>query len=145
VLICGLPLPAALVRAVSEGRWQMPTDRATLARVFGGTADDPRLYTFTGMVNETERWRAERDPEVLAQYLGTPSSEIPPGDVMQDRAVFIGDLGPDEPIALDYRHPDRPPSVIFLSPDAGWKEVAPDIEVFLYLLSILPDLPDLLI
>lgn len=67
------------------------------------------------------------DREILAEYLGTPSTLAPPGDIMQDRSIFIGDLGPDMPFALDYRQTNKEPSVIFLSIYGGWRQVAPTV------------------
>jgi hypothetical protein len=124
VLIAGMTLPESLVAAIAEGRWRVPDDKERLEAVFGCKAVDPCFYSLQGIRNETERWHAESDSDTLGQYLGQSNAVERPGDIIQDRSIFIGDLGPDMPFALDYRQSDRVFSVIFLTIYGGWREVA---------------------
>ena len=99
--VCGLVLPGALVEAMRAGRWRVPDDRALLERVFSDEAPAPVLYFLGGMRSETSGWHAENDPDVVPHYVCRPDEARPPGDISQHASVLIGDLAPDQMIALD--------------------------------------------
>lgn len=113
--VAGLELPHELVDLLRDGHWQAP-EPAVLERVFGDRPSAPRFYDLRGMEGETSSWVEETDP----LYLGTPPEDLDPGN-----SVIIGDLGPDQPLALDYR--SDPPCVRYLGIDGGWRIVAPTI------------------
>jgi hypothetical protein len=125
----GHPLPAALVKAFENGRWAAPTDPgalAELARLTGEEPFHPAFYAAAGLERENAAWPAESDPV----YLGEPDPERPPGDLDPARSVLIADLGPDRPLALDYRQ--DPPTVVYLTEETGrWVRVAGSVEEFL--------------
>ncbi|MFC4116587.1 SMI1/KNR4 family protein [Nonomuraea zeae] len=131
-----MPLPSMLLTAIARGSWRTPGDLGLLERVFRCEAVDPRFYSKQEILSETERWHAENDPEILAQYEGRINTEDPPGDIVRHRSIIIGDLGPDLPFALDYRRVDEEPSVIFLTVEGNWREVAPSIAAFMRALKI---------
>jgi len=136
MLVAGLPLPRALVEVVESGRWTTPPEVGLLETVFRDRPTHPRFYSLQGIINETEHWRTEIDPEILEWYLGSPSDAAPPGDISQQESVLIGDLGPDRPFALDYRRNRESPSVVYLTTYNGWLEVAPNVETFLSMLGL---------
>jgi hypothetical protein len=120
--ILGLPLPDALRRAMLTQQWTAPTDPRIVETVFGDEAPQPCFYSPQGMERETRNFRD--DPhDVLQQFVGTPPHDIDP-----DRCVLIGDLGPDQPFALDYRQNPLRPSVVYLHRTADWIQVAADID-----------------
>lgn len=119
-----MALPTSLVAAIEQGVWRVPADINRLQAVFGCEAVDPRFYSAQGIISETRGWHSMSDREVLAQYLGEASPSAPPGDIVQDKSIFIGDLGPDMPFALDYRQAGKEPPVIFLTLYGGWQQVA---------------------
>lgn len=122
-----LRLPGALVVAMSTGRWPGPIVRQEVERVFKLSAPRPRFFTFDLMQAVNRSWRA--GPGV--EYVGQASSSSPPGDIDITRSVLIGELGPDQPIALDYR--SITPRVVVASDDlvSPWQIVAASIEELL--------------
>ena len=135
VLVAGMELPSALTDAIVSGRWIAPADPSILEAVFRCELVQPRLYSFNGIVSETEHWRSISEDDTLKAYLGAPSETEPPGDIDQFRSVLIGDLGPDIPFALDYRASGEP-SVVLLPPQSGWREVAPDVRTLIASLKL---------
>lgn len=127
MMVAGMLLPTVLVTAIEQGAWRVPADASRLQAVFKSEVVDPRFYSLQGIFSETRRWHSLSDVEVLAQYLGEPSLSAPPGDVVQDKSIFIGDLGPDMPFALDCRKADREPPVIILTVHSGWRQVSPSV------------------
>ena len=73
---------------------------------------------------ENEPW----PPEIVEIFAGQADSRNPPGDLDPQKSVIIGDLGPDMPIALDYRNFPEP-SVVFLGRRVldRWIIVAPSV------------------
>ncbi len=104
-----LPLPAALVRAMHEGRWRVPS-QAVLRRVFRERPIAPVFFDLPRMIVENERWLRETDPA----YFGHADTQAPPGDLNPAQSVLIGAMGPELPIALDYRRGLEQPSVVYL-------------------------------
>lgn len=131
VLVSGLPLPSALVAVIRAGRWLPPLESGLLATLFRDRPAQPTFYGIDGIIGETAHWHSESDRETLEWYVGVSNDADPPGDIDQQRSVVIGDLGPDQPFALDYRHDISRPRVVYLTTYNGWIEVAPDIESLL--------------
>jgi hypothetical protein len=105
----GWALPPALVAAMRDGRWKVPGP-AALERVFGEAHEYALFYSPEQMQRENARWPATTHPA----YLGRPDPARPPGTIDPTRSVLIGDVGPDRPIALDYRGSPQEPSVLYL-------------------------------
>ena len=136
VLVGGLRVPELLLKAIREDRWVAPNDPALLASIFGEAPQQPTFYKVNGMVRENESWHSEMEPETREWYVGSKSLESPPGDIDPARSLLIGDMGPDQPFALDYRTSDSDPSVVYLRSDNGWVEIAPNIRALLSLLGV---------
>ena len=136
VRVDGLQIPQILVAMIHEGRWVVPDDPRLLTSVFGEDPQQPTFYQLNGIERENRAWHSEMDPETREWYVGLKSVGKPPGDIDPVRSLLIGDLGPDQPFALDYRTSATAPSVIYLTSRNGWVEIAPNIEVLLQLLKI---------
>lgn len=136
LFIGGLRVPELLLSAIREDRWVAPSDPTLLASIFGEVSQQPTFYRVNGMVRENEAWHAKMDPETREWYVGSKSLDNPPGDIDPIRSILIGDLGPDQPFALDYRSSDENPSVVYLRSDNGWVEIAPNIGTLLGRLEI---------
>jgi hypothetical protein len=135
VEIDGLPVPAALVRVVREGRWGPPADDSRFVAVFGEPAVQPVFLPLDRM-GANARWIDQLvDDEVRAWYVCWPASEWPPGDIDPVRSLLVGDLGPEMPFALDYRRSTASPSVVYLT-GRGWREVARDVETLVEKLGL---------
>lgn len=119
----GLLLPRRLVLLLSGGRWTAPDD-AVLRRVFPEPADFPSFYDAASIVGVNRGWHSES----RAAYVCRPDAANPPGDIDPARSLLIGELGPDQMFALDYRRPGSP-GVVYLA-EPGWVEVAPDFDAF---------------
>ena len=127
-----LRLPDALIQAIASGRWQSPEvgklyETFPLERVV-----QPEFYSIEYMRIENSGWIKQ----TLVYFLGKQDLSNPPGDLDPTQSLLIADLGPDQPIALDYRKSHEKPSVVYLtgSKPTCWIEVAPDIETLLSLL-----------
>lgn len=124
VHINGLPLPAALVQAIEEGRWRCPSG-SILRRVFREHPVRAQLYDLPLMRAENRTWRASKDPA----FLGHSDDKSPPGDIDPERSLLLGALGPDMPFALDYRVSLTDPRVLYLHTEGDrWITIARDIE-----------------
>jgi len=96
------------------------------------------------MPRENAHW----PDETSEVFWGTKSSLVYPGDIDPKKSVLIAGLGPDQPIALDYRESLENPSVVYLiygedieaddpAIDAVfWIEAAPNIETLLSALNL---------
>ncbi|MCZ7423684.1 MULTISPECIES: SMI1/KNR4 family protein [unclassified Micromonospora] len=136
VIIDGLPVPSVLLNAVRQGRWVAPDRSSSTYRdVFGDDAVVPQFLPLSRMT-ANRRWLDDMPEDYRGFYLGQPDRQRPPGDVDPDQSLLIGDLGPDQPFALDYRPSLAAPSVIYLSTTADWIEVAPNIETLIERLGI---------
>jgi hypothetical protein len=130
-IINGWALPPALVAAVGEGRWRAPGP-AVLGRVFGEAHEQALFYSPEQMRRENARWPAMTEPG----FLGRPDPARPPGTIDPTRSVLIGDVGPDRPIALDYRGAPQDPPVLYLgAARPGWVRVAASVGELLRLLG----------
>lgn len=124
VHINGLPLPAALLRAMDEGRWRCPVG-SVWRRVFREQPVRARLYDLAVMRDENRIWREQKDPA----FFGHCDDKSPPGDIDPTRSLLLGALGPDMPFALDYRVSIEEPRVLYLHTEGDrWITVARDIE-----------------
>lgn len=126
-----LPLPAALLEAVDKGRWRLPQDTEKLARVFRDEPDGPHFYDVATMVRQNQSFQGKSQVEVADMVPGADGGL----GVDPALAVFIGDLGADMPIALDYRTNETNPRVIYLGSE-GWYEIAPDFDTLTRLLDL---------
>jgi hypothetical protein len=75
--------------------------------------------------------------ETQEAYIGLPSADHLPGDIDPAQSLLVGDLGPDQLIALDYRSSVTKPQVIYSAYDPGsiWHQVAGSIEELLAMLG----------
>ena len=71
------------------------------------------------------------DDEFRQLYIGRPDPANPPGDIDPQMSLLLGDLGPDQPFALDFRRSMDTPSVVYLDKKMRWVEVAPTIEALI--------------
>jgi hypothetical protein len=129
IYINDLPLPAGLVSAIKNGVWQTPKNRDVWRSLFPDEEIvQPTLYPLGEMQGQNS-WVGITGPG----YLGHIGEGIVPGDIDQNRAVLIADLGPDRLIALDYRESETCPSVVALTSEehSCWRRVADDIESFM--------------
>jgi hypothetical protein len=117
---------------MAQDRWRVPVDNSILTAVFGDSAPNPCFYTGDLLVSENEHWARETHPG----FLGRADSGRPPGDIQPATSILIGDLGPDQPFALDYR--DDPPSIAYLiaDPRGRWTRVASCVEELLQALGL---------
>jgi hypothetical protein len=131
MMVDGLAVPPALLRAVQEGRWVAPPASAALyAVVFEDEVVAPQFLAPDRM-RANRRWIDAMPEEYRKYYLGRADPVRPPGDMDPDHALVIGDLGPDQPFCLDYRVTADRPRVIYLSTTADWVTIAPDVETLL--------------
>ena len=119
----GLPVPRDLLDAMDQGRWHLPSNGA-LERVFGEKPSWPHLFG----LKELGRHLLARLPSEQWSHFGLGPSTDDPDLLDPARALIIGDLGPDLPIALDYRNSYEVPRVVYLRSDGTrWVEVASSI------------------
>ncbi|RAY11555.1 hypothetical protein DPM19_30095 [Actinomadura craniellae] len=125
--IGGLELPQELVSAIQSGRWTPPEDTGTYLSVFGEEPEQPEFYDLDGMARQNESWQRLPSEKVFGEEIAGVSLGIDPR-----RSLVIGDLGPDLPIALDYRA-GGDPRVLYLAYQGRpvWKLVAADVESLL--------------
>jgi hypothetical protein len=129
--IGGLPLPAALLRAIGNGAWKPPQDAEVIRNVFGDEPDWTQFYDLPTIVRQNQFFQSKSQAEVEGEVPGS-------GDGMgisPPFAVLIGSLGADMPIALDYRLSRIVPRVIYLGAE-GWREIAPNFEGLLTRLGL---------
>ncbi|MGY1962554.1 hypothetical protein [Nocardia gipuzkoensis] len=123
-----------LVGAIGKGRWKVP-DTRLLKQVFGEQPQQPNFYSIEYMRIENRHWL-----DVAAQaptLCGHPDELVPPGDIDPALSVLIGDLGYDQPFALDFRTSRVEPRVIYASVRSGrWITVAPRIDHLLLQLGL---------
>jgi len=143
--INGLALPEIVLRLMSGGRWQMPTEPDLLGSLFEQHGDPgyggPKHYSLPEMQSETRNWIDLSKPGSI--LLGTPDPQNSPGDIDPTKTVLIGDIGMgfDSPIALDYRSAfhDLPVLRFTWSSDCRrprWIQMAQTIELFVKYLEL---------
>jgi hypothetical protein len=128
----GLLLPPELVKALRDGRWVGLRAAASLGAVFNSEPVRPRFFDLREIMAINKEWHDESDP----LYLGVASSSQYPGDIDPRRSLIVGELGPDQLVALDYRRSSSP-EVIFASDDprSPWRHVRSSVEELLAELS----------
>jgi hypothetical protein len=116
-----------------SGRWQPPADRALLEATFRDHPVQPCFYGLEDIAFENRHWPSQQTDV----FLGTPDSGAPPGDIDPTRSVLIGDLGPDQPFALDYRRSGTP-LVVYLrgSVEPRWITIASSIDQLIEALDL---------
>jgi hypothetical protein len=130
-LILGLPLPVPLRVAIAAGRWVAPADHQLISDVFADEVWRPCFYGPAVIEHETLNLiKMHRDYQ--PHYVG-----IPPDDIDLNLCLLIGDLGLDQPFALDYRRSAVSPPVLYLR-GHGWTEVAANVETLMARLRMGP-------
>jgi len=119
--------------SIAKGEWAKFSKSQRLVAVF--TECDvvhPSFYDVDGMNFENESWAHETD----TVYIGAENAKGNPGTIDPRQSLLIADLGPDRPIALDYRFVDEP-SVVYLSDDEtqGWVTVASCVDSLLSMIT----------
>jgi hypothetical protein len=129
----GLPIPPALASAMARGQWPGVLDLSVLERVFRDRPINPCFYSMEDISQINRDWLTE----MQEAYIGRPSADHPPGDIDPARSLLVGDLGPDQLIALDYRSSATKPQVIYAAydPRSIWQLVAGSIEELLTMLG----------
>lgn len=122
-------MPPALVRAVKSGIRQTPRRLDAWRSLF---ADNEIVQPLPYPLGEMQGFDSRLGISGPG-YLGQTGKGITPGDIDQSRAVLIVDLGPDWPIALDYRESETRPTVVAKTSHehSCWRRVADDIESFM--------------
>ncbi|WP_432831323.1 SMI1/KNR4 family protein [Dactylosporangium sp. CA-092794] len=130
-VINGLPIPPLLVAAIRHGKWRPPSDPGLIRAVFGETEpESPQFYDLASMVPQNRRLPERSVRQVYGEVVEGTSVGLNPR-----KAVYIGDLGIDKPIALDYRRSLDDPRVLYLG-QTGWVEVAESVHVLLRKLDL---------
>lgn len=121
-----LAIPSALTAAMTSGRWPERPDTARLREIFSEELVYPRLYSEDTMRAINASWKNEND-EI---YVGQSSERNPPGDIDPSLSLLIGELGPDQLIALDYRTSSSNPRVLYLTDASSfpWRQVADSVD-----------------
>lgn len=132
VLIGGLAVPDVLVTAIRSRRWPGEIVQADIEKVFGLPAPRPQFFDVVAMEAANVPWHA--GPGV--EYVGSPSATHPPGNLDTRVSLVIGELGPDQPVALDYRTQPAP-QVVVATDDVGspWRVVASSVDELIELLG----------
>lgn len=132
VYVDGLPVPPALLDMMRAGRWIAPASGESYLRIFGEPAYGP-VFLDLDQMRRNARWidDIDYDEEFRQLYVGKPDPVNPPGDIDPQLSLLLGDLGSDQPFALDFRRSMEAPSVVYLDRQMRWVEVAPSVESFI--------------
>ena len=106
--VAGLLLPRELVAVIQAGKWSPPADPQVYVDTFGELPDHAMFYSLDEMIRQNRSWQSSSVEEVSGNPIEGRSVGIEPV-----RSVLIGDLGPDMPIALDFRSSEDNPSVLY--------------------------------
>jgi hypothetical protein len=106
--VAGLPLPRELVAVIQAGKWSPPADPQVYIDTFGELPDHAMFYSLGEMIRQNRSWQSSSVEEVFGNPVEGRSVGIEPA-----RSVLIGDLGPDMPIALDFRSSEDNPGVLY--------------------------------
>jgi hypothetical protein len=96
------------VEVIQAGKWRPPTDQQIYIDTFGEPPEHALFYDLDGMARQNGSWQSSSLEEVFGYPIEGCSIGIDPA-----RSVLIGDLGPDMPIALDFRNSTSSPSVLY--------------------------------
>jgi hypothetical protein len=131
-VIGGLTIPAALIDAFTGSRWAVLAGSPKLEELVGQRTIRPVFFTFEIMTKINKSWHRDN----YDAYKGQPSATRPPGDIDPLRSLLIGEIGPDQPIAIDYRQVGEP-CVVFATDDtvSPWIIIAESIDTLLQRLS----------
>ena len=106
--VAGLLLPRELVAVIQAGKWSPPADPQVYVDTFGELPDHAMFYSLDEMIRQNRSWQSSSVEEVSGNPIEGRSVGIEPV-----RSELIGDLGPDMPIALDFRSSEDNPSVLY--------------------------------
>jgi hypothetical protein len=137
--VAGLPLPRELVEVIQAGKWRPPTDPQVYLDTFGELPDHALFYDLDEMSRQNRSWQDSSVDEEFGHPIEGRSVGIDPA-----RSVLIGDLGPDMPIALDFRDSEDSPGVLYQT-FAGvpvWIRIADNVSELLEHLKIISKLGD---
>ncbi len=130
--ILGHKLPALLCTLVKNGGCNLPIEKLDFKELRNTANAKVNFYTYDVMWGKTSRFLTEHDRVML----GHTDPDHPPGNLTSQQCVFIGDLGPNQPLALDYRRNSMTPSVVTLlwgeNPVTGnrWVKIAKSFDEF---------------
>lgn len=116
------------MEVIQRGDWKPPADEGIIRDVFGGEEEEPenpQFYNLESMVPQNVRLPSRSIGDFFGEVVEGKSLGLDPR-----RSVFIGDLGVDRPIALDYRFSGSEPRVLFLCTE-GWVKIATNIQEFI--------------
>jgi hypothetical protein len=131
--IAGLPIPRELVEVIQAGRWGPPADPQVCIETFGEPPDHALFYDLDEMSRQNRSWQDSSVEEVFGYPVEGHSVGIDPA-----RSVLIGDLGPDMPIALDFRNSESNPAVLYRAFNGipVWVQIADNVSELLERLKI---------
>jgi len=131
--IAGLPVPRELVEVIQAGMWCPPIDPQIYVDTFGEPPDHALFYDLEEMVRQNRSWQSSSVEEEFGDPVEGRSVGIKPS-----RSVLIGDLGPDMPIALDFRNSEDNPNVLYRTYRGAvvWVRIADSVGELLELLRI---------
>jgi hypothetical protein len=131
--VAGLLLPRELVAVIQAGKWSPPTDPQVYVDTFGEIPDHAMFYGLAEMIRQNRSWQSSSVEEVSGNPVEGRSAGIEPA-----RSVLIGDLGPDMPIALDFRRSEDNPSVLYQTYRGAvvWLKIADSVGELLERLKI---------
>jgi hypothetical protein len=117
---------------IESGRWVLPNDRDLWIEIFGEARPGHGccLLTIDAMRRESPPENGMWMDDRAYLYLGEPDDANPPGDADPNQLVIIGDLGPDQPIGLDYRTSPEPRVIYLGASSTKWRTVANDPQEF---------------
>jgi hypothetical protein len=119
--IYDLSIPEELAFDISRGGLELNeerTKRIELAAI-KIVAAEPRFYGFETVVAES-KWI--RGGIAKKFFLGAPNSDAWPGDIEPKKAVIIGEIAYESPIALDFRQ--TPPTVVYVGNRTLWYQLS---------------------
>ncbi len=137
--ILGHKLPALLCHYVENGGINKPIFPQYSVGLTNSLNSKINLHNYDGMWGKTSRFLTEHDRAML----GHPDSDHPPGNLNPQQCVLIGDLGPHQPLALDYRSDSISPSVVTLPwgenpvTDNRWLKITDSFDEFAITLSLI--------
>ena len=119
----GLIIPADLESGLLGGEWPFKVPNQAADLIFPEPSFRVRFF-------DTERLRAinGRWLSVHPSLLGPPGQA---GSLRSEASLVIGELGPEQVVALDYENLAQP-AIVYLTSDAchRWVRIAPDFAQF---------------
>lgn len=130
--ILGYELPGLLCSLVKNGECNVLIEKLDFEGLRNSANVKVNFYHYDGMWARTSRFLSEHDRTML----GHPDSDQPPGNLNPQQCVLIGDVGLDQPLALDYQKSSVTPSVVTLQwgdnpvTDNRWVKIANSFDEF---------------